>query len=144
EITLESCESFPPPAFGERRRCGLARRSKVIGSEDRCTAGSAALRDSSRVLSALGQTRQTRSKPHGDLCPLCPESGQSRRQGARSALCHEWTSCYSITSSARPSRQAKSGNSVHTVAQGALEAGLEKSPKFLSSCAVGCSQKAPK
>src|SRR5262245_15793370 len=40
--------------------------------------------------------------------------------------------------------QAKSGNSVHTVAQGALEAGLEKSPKFLSSCAVGCSQKAPK
>src|SRR5262245_53433410 len=40
--------------------------------------------------------------------------------------------------------QAKSGNSVHTVAQGALEAGLEKSPKFLSSCAVGCSQKARK
>src|SRR5215475_244996 len=28
---------------------------------------------------------------------------------ARSAFCHEWTSCYSITSSARPSRAGEIG-----------------------------------
>src|SRR5262245_31553365 len=97
-----------------------------------------------RSMSALGQTRQTRSSRMMIYVRFAPKADivGDKAPGPLSAM----NGHRAIRSPRRRARvgQAKSGNSVHTVAQGALEAGPEKSPKFLSSCAVGCSQKAPK
>jgi len=47
-----------------------------------------ALRDFEPLMTAVGHSRRTWSWGYSGVCPLRPESGQTGRRLAKSALCH--------------------------------------------------------